>query len=132
MKKTVVVFILITLISIFMPVYARTVRKDRPVKLVNPHKSVQRYTHYRVGRGYTRRCDGSCHREDDAKKDAYTYKPAKSNSRYAYGTSVNRVKEPDVPKMEVIKYNGTARLNPIRYTIGNSGKSVATYSYSAK
>ena len=36
MKKVVVLFILITLVSMFMPVYARTVRKDRPVRLVNP------------------------------------------------------------------------------------------------
>ncbi len=132
MKKVVVLFILITFMSMFVPVYARTVRKDRPVRLVNPHQYQKRYSHYRVGRGGTRRCNGSCHREDDARERAYSYSPASSTPRYAYGTSVNRVKEPNVPKMGVIRYRGTTVERPIRYTIGKSGKSVVTYSYSAK
>ena len=53
MKKVVVLFILITLVSMFMPVYARTVRKDRPVRLVNPQPYSRHYSHYRVGRGTT-------------------------------------------------------------------------------
>ena len=118
--------------SMFVPVYARTVRKDRPVRLVNPHQYQKRYSHYRVGRGGTRRCNGSCHREDDARERAYSYSPASSTPQYAYGTSVNRVKEPNVPKMGVIRYRGTTVERPIRYTIGKSAKSVVTYSYSAK
>lgn len=131
MKKVVVLFILITLVSMFFPVYARTVRKDRPVRLVNPQPYTRHYTHYRVGRGVTRRCNGSCHREDDAKEKAYTYRPVTSTSRYSYGKSVSRVKQSNVPKMEVTRYRGTTVERPIRYTIGNSKKTVV-YSYSAK
>lgn len=131
MKKVVVLFILITLVSMFMPVYARTVRKDRPVRLVNPQPYSRHCSHYRVGRGTTRRCNGSCHREDEQKTPVYSYKPVQSNSKYAYGTSINRVKTSDVPKMEVIRYRGTTVQRPIRYTIGNPRKTVV-YSYSAK
>ena len=131
MKKFIVLFILIALGSMFMPVYARTVRKDRPVRLVNPQPYSRHYSHYRIGRGGTRRCNGSCHRQDDAREKAYSYNPASSTPRYAYGTSVNRVIEPDVPKMEVIRYRGTTVQRPIKYTIGNPRKTVV-YSYSAK
>ncbi len=131
MKKVVVLFILMTLVSMFMPVYARTVRRDRPVRLVNPQPYYRNYSHYRIGRGYTRRCNGSCHREDDAREKAYSYNPARSTPNYAYGASTRRTKTSNVPKMEVIRYNGTTRLRPIKYTIGNSNKSVV-YSYSAK
>lgn len=131
MKKFLVLFILITLVSMFLPVYARTVRKDRPVRLVNPQPYTRHYSHYRIGRGVTRRCNGSCHREDDAREKAYTYRPVTSTPRYSYGASGTRVKQSNVPQMEVLKYHGTVPERPIRYTIGNSRKTVV-YSYSAK
>ena len=131
MKKVVVLFILITLVSMFMPVYARTVRKDRPVRLVNPQPYYRHYSHYRIGRGITRRCNGSCHRQEDAMERAYTYRPVQSNSKYGYGSSINRVSTSDVSKMKVIRYRGTTVQRTIRYTIGNPGKTVV-YSYSAK
>lgn len=131
MKKVVVLFILITLVSMFIPVYARTVRKDRPVTLVNPQPYTRHYSHYRVGRGYTRRCNGSCHRQEDAMERAYTYRPVSSTSRYSYGASGKKVKQSNVPQMEVLKYHGTVPERPIRYTIGNPRKTVV-YSYSAK
>ncbi len=118
MKKFLILFILFLFsFCIFsIPASARTVRKDRPVRLVNPHRYVQRYTHYRMGRGYTRRCDGSCHRQEDKKKHLYTYKPVRSMPRYASGASGVRPRKNTVKTLRVYKYNDFKRPAPVTYT----------------
>lgn len=120
MKKFTVVFILFLFCfcSFVLPeASARTVRKDRPVELVNPQPHRRHYSHYRVGRGRTIRCNGSCHRQKKEEKQLiYSYSPARSNPGYVSGMTIKRHREPKVPGMTVHKYNDFKRPAPVTYT----------------
>ena len=134
MKKFIVfLIVIISMFSFLAPVNARTVRKDRPVRLVNPYnKSFHRYHPYGIYRGSVRRCNGSCHREDDEKEPVYSYKPLQSPSKYAYGASVVRKKKKDELELPYSNYSGVRKTSSLKYSLNGSNKSVATYSYSAK
>ena len=120
MKKFTVLFILFLFCfcSFSLPeASARTVRKDRPVRLVNQKHYRRHYTHYRVGRGRTIRCNGSCHRQKkEERQPVYSYSPARSNPGYVSGMTVKRPRKPVVPGMTVHKFNDFKRPAPVTYT----------------
>ena len=120
MKKFTVLFILFLFCfcSFSLPeASARTVRKDRPVRLVNQKHYRRHYTHYRVGRGRTIRCNGSCHRQKkEERQPVYSYSPARSNPGYVSGMTVKRPRKPAVPGMTVHKFNDFKRPASVTYT----------------
>lgn len=118
MKKffILILFLLTGLCGCFLEASARTYRQH-PARIVNPKPYVRHYSHYRMLRGRTRRCEGSCHREDDKKYAAYTYSPAKSEPIYAsgaYGVKIKR--KTNVKRMRVYRYPQLKKTQPVTYS----------------
>ncbi len=116
-KLFIVVVVIIYTAVLPFPAIARTNRQDAPVSIVNPHRSIKRYTHYRMGRGFTRRCEGSCHRQEDARKARmHTYKPVSKTPVYASGASIVRKPKKNYNRgVMVYKYGNFKKRQPITY-----------------